>query len=42
MRAWIGVNISLDSLDAEHYAAITRRDRLGDVLEGIEAAARAA
>ena len=35
------VNISLDSLDAEHYAAITRRDRLGDVLEGIEAAARA-
>ena len=35
------VNISLDSLDREHYAAITRRDRLGDVLEGIEAAARA-
>ena len=34
------VNISLDSLDREHYAAITRRDRLGDVLEGIEAAAR--
>ena len=34
------VNISLDSLDAEHFAAITRRDRLGDVLEGIEAAAR--
>lgn len=35
------VNISLDSLDPEHFAAITRRDRLGDVLEGIEAAARA-
>jgi molybdenum cofactor biosynthesis protein A len=35
------VNISLDSLDREHYAAITRRDRLDDVLEGIEAAARA-
>ena len=34
------VNISLDSLDREHYAAITRRDRLDDVLEGIEAAAR--
>ena len=32
---------SLDSLDREHYAAITRRDRLDDVLEGIEAAARA-
>ena len=35
------VNISLDSLDPEHFAAITRRDRLADVLEGIEAAARA-
>lgn len=37
----VRVNISLDSLDAEHFAAITRRDRLDDVLEGIEAAARA-
>lgn len=32
------VNISLDTLDAAHYAAITRRDRLGDVLAGIRAA----
>ena len=37
----VRVNISLDSLDREHYAAITRRERLDDVLEGIEAAARA-
>ena len=37
----VRVNIALDSLDREHYAAITRRDRLDDVLEGIEAAARA-
>lgn len=32
------VNISLDTLDAAHYAAITRRDRLADVLAGIRAA----
>jgi cyclic pyranopterin phosphate synthase len=35
------VNVSLDSLDAEAFAHITRRGRLGQVLEGI-AAARAA
>ncbi|GAY14410.1 GTP 3',8-cyclase [Mycobacterium sp. shizuoka-1] len=35
------VNVSLDSLDAEHFAAITRRDRLTDVLEGLSAAAAA-
>ncbi|TGD87486.1 GTP 3',8-cyclase MoaA [Mycolicibacterium sp. CH28] len=35
------VNVSLDSLDAEHFAAITRRDRLSDVLEGLSAAAAA-
>ncbi|KAA0107864.1 GTP 3',8-cyclase MoaA [Mycolicibacterium sp. P1-5] len=33
------VNVSLDSVDAEHFAAITRRDRLSDVLEGLSAAA---
>ncbi len=31
------VNISLDSLDRERYAALTRRDRLDDVLRGIAA-----
>mgnify|MGYP001806401143 CR=1 FL=1 len=35
------VNVSLDSVDAEHFAAITRRDRLSDVLEGLSAAAAA-
>ena len=35
------VNVSLDSVDAARFAAITRRDRLTDVLEGL-AAARAA
>ena len=35
------VNVSLDSLRAETFAEITRRDRLGDVLAGL-AAARAA
>lgn len=35
------VNVSLDSVDAAHFAAITRRSRLQDVLEGL-AAARAA
>jgi cyclic pyranopterin phosphate synthase len=35
------VNVSLDSVDAARFAAITRRDRLPDVLEGL-AAARAA
>lgn len=31
------VNISLDSLDRERYARLTRRDRLPDVLEAIRA-----
>ena len=35
------VNISLDSLDKERYARLARRDRLPDVLAGIEAAAAA-
>lgn len=35
------VNVSLDSLDRETFARITRRDRLADVLSGIEAAAAA-
>ncbi|WP_345578711.1 GTP 3',8-cyclase MoaA [Tessaracoccus lubricantis] len=35
------VNISLDSLDRERYARLARRDRLPDVLKGIEAAHRA-
>jgi GTP 3',8-cyclase len=35
------VNVSLDSIRPETFAEITRRDRLGDVLEGL-AAARAA
>ena len=32
------VNVSLDSIRAETFAAITRRDRLKDVIEGLEAA----
>jgi cyclic pyranopterin phosphate synthase len=35
------VNVSLDSLDPETYQRITGKDRLGDVLEGIDAALRA-
>jgi len=35
------INVSLDTLDAARFAAITRRGRLADVLEGIEAAATA-
>ena len=35
------INVSLDSLDPARFAAITRRGRLADVLEGIEAAAEA-
>ena len=34
------VNVSLDSVDAAHFAAITRRDRLADVLDGLAAAKR--
>ena len=33
------LNISIDTLDRERFAALTRRDRLDDVLEGIAAAA---
>ncbi|MCG2803038.1 MAG: GTP 3',8-cyclase MoaA [Cellulomonas sp.] len=32
------VNVSLDSLDRAQYAALTRRDRLPDVLAGVRAA----
>lgn len=32
------VNVSLDSVDAAHFARITRRDRLADVLAGLAAA----
>lgn len=33
------VNVSLDTVNAEHFAQITRRDRLDDVLAGLAAAA---
>ncbi|NGX06553.1 GTP 3',8-cyclase MoaA [Mycobacteroides franklinii] len=32
------INVSLDTLDANRFAAITRRDRLSDVLRGLDAA----
>lgn len=32
------INVSLDSVDAARFAAITRRDRLGAVLDGLTAA----
>jgi len=32
------INVSLDTVDAAHFARITRRDRLPDVLKGLEAA----
>jgi cyclic pyranopterin phosphate synthase len=32
------INVSLDTVDAERFARITRRDRLRDVLAGLEAA----
>jgi cyclic pyranopterin phosphate synthase len=35
------VNVSLDTVNAEHFAQITRRDRLADVLAGLAAAADA-
>lgn len=35
------INISLDTIRSERYAEITRRDRLPDVLSGIDAALRA-
>jgi cyclic pyranopterin phosphate synthase len=35
------VNVSLDTLDPERFQALTRRDRLADVLRGLAAAAEA-
>jgi GTP 3',8-cyclase len=35
------INVSLDTLDAERFQALTRRDRLNDVLRGLAAAAEA-
>ncbi len=35
------INVSLDTVDREHFSALTRRDRLPAVLRGIEAAQRA-
>ena len=35
------LNVSLDSLDPQRFADITRRGRLGEVLDGIDAAAKA-
>ncbi len=35
------VNVSLDTVDAAHFEAITRRDRLDDVIAGLAAAQRA-
>ncbi|WP_070380634.1 GTP 3',8-cyclase MoaA [Rhodococcus sp. WMMA185] len=35
------INISLDSIDREHFARLTRRDRLPSVIAGIRAAAEA-
>jgi GTP 3',8-cyclase len=35
------VNISLDTVDPEQFAELTRRDRFGDVVAGLEAAAAA-
>ncbi|QLL06719.1 GTP 3',8-cyclase MoaA [Mycobacterium vicinigordonae] len=35
------VNVSMDSIDPAQFAAITRRDRLADVLAGLAAAAEA-
>ncbi len=35
------INVSLDTVDAEHFTRITRRDRLADVLAGLAAAHRA-
>ncbi|MFZ2177444.1 MAG: GTP 3',8-cyclase MoaA [Rhodococcus sp. (in: high G+C Gram-positive bacteria)] len=35
------INVSLDSVDREHFASLTRRDRLPSVLAGIRAAADA-
>jgi cyclic pyranopterin phosphate synthase len=35
------INVSVDTLDREHFRQLTRRDRLSDVLAGVAAAAEA-
>jgi cyclic pyranopterin phosphate synthase len=35
------INVSLDTVDAAHFAHITRRDRMADVLAGLQAAKEA-
>jgi cyclic pyranopterin phosphate synthase len=35
------INVSLDTLDAERFKALTRRDRIADVFDGLKAAAEA-
>jgi cyclic pyranopterin phosphate synthase len=35
------INVSIDTLDRERFASLTRRDRLADVLRGVAAAAAA-
>ncbi len=35
------INVSLDTIDREHFAAVTRRDRLPAVLRGLDAAREA-
>src|SRR5690242_6184458 len=35
------VNVSLDTIDPEHFAGLTRRDRFSDVVAGLKAAADA-
>lgn len=35
------INVSLDTIDREHFAKITRRDRLPDVLDGLTAVKQA-
>jgi cyclic pyranopterin phosphate synthase len=35
------VNVSLDTVDPDHFARLTRRDRFGDVVAGLKAAADA-
>lgn len=35
------INVSLDTIDRAHFAEITRRDRLPDVLDGLEAVKKA-
>lgn len=35
------INVSLDTVDREHFARVTRRDRLPDVLDGLDAVKKA-